>query len=169
MRKIEEKEIQFILWIQNNIRNPIFNFLNISITIFGEAFLYWIVAGFLMFGPFDLQDFGYKLIWSLFLELLIVHIWLKPKINRNRPFEVSNKIIPLGRKPKDRSFPSGHTAVSFMFALLCFLQSSTVGVFSLAFAALIALSRIYLGVHYPTDVLGGFSIAIFINIIVNYL
>ena len=140
------------------------------ITIFGEAVLYWIISAFLIFGPFGLKNLGTKLLIGTILEAIIVHVWLKRQLKRGRPFELYNDIKPLGRIPRDRSWPSGHTAMSFTCAILLFVElHSIVGILAIIFATLIAFSRVYLGVHFPTDVIGGFLIAVIINTIICWI
>jgi undecaprenyl-diphosphatase len=85
----------------------------------------------------------------------IIYKWLKGKTLRPRPFEVLQDIWLTG-KPLDKfSFPSGHTlhAVTFSVMLLAYYPALTIVV--LPFTGLVALSRVVLGLHYPSDVIAG--------------
>ena len=101
---------------------------------------------------------GMSLSFALILDLICCNIVLKPLVGRVRPFLVNTAVELLTAPPADASFPSGHTAASFtaVTALWCaggvpkWLRWP-----ALALAVVIALSRIYLYVHWPTDVLGG--------------
>ena len=86
---------------------------------------------------------------------------LKPLVARPRPFTSDPARILLIPRPEDYSFPSGHTAVSFAAASAAlFMKKRKTGVAFGAVACLIAFSRLYLYVHYPTDVLAGAVIGI---------
>ena len=72
-----------------------------------------------------------------------------------------DQIIPLITRPKDYSFPSGHTCASFAVALVCLrMLPGKWGILPVVLAGMIAFSRLYLGVHYPGDVLAGFLVAL---------
>lgn len=89
-------------------------------------------------------------------SLLINNILLKNLVARIRPYEVIEGLTCLVRQPRDYSFPSGHTTTSFAAAWVMFRQlPKRFGVPALVLAILIALSRLYVGVHYPSDVLFG--------------
>lgn len=81
----------------------------------------------------------------------------KNAVARPRPFDTYTQIIPLITRPKDYSFPSGHTCASFAVALVCLrMLPGKWGILPVVLAGMIAFSRLYLGVHYPGDVLAGF-------------
>lgn len=108
---------------------------------------------------------------ALLISFCLNNILLKNLIDRTRPYEALDQVRLLIGKQPDPSFPSGHTASSFAVAtsLALSLQRRWVGVLLILLAAGIAVSRMYVGVHYPLDVLCGMVDAILIAYIVNYI
>ena len=101
--------------------------------------------------------------------IIICNVLLKPVIKRMRPFDRYQDIIVLLDKiPKDYSFPSGHTGASFAFATTVFLYDKKLGALAYILALCIAYSRMYLGVHYPTDIIGGVILGSGIAILIFY-
>ena len=87
--------------------------------------------------------------------------WFWIVLARPRPVDTYTQIIPLITRPKDYSFPSGHTCASFAVALVCLqMLPGKWGILPVVLAGMIAFSRLYLGVHYPGDVLAGFLVAL---------
>ena len=98
---------------------------------------------------------------SLCMDALLCNVILKPMIARIRPYHVNTAIELLVRPPRDYSFPSGHTAASFTaVAALYFTGQKKMGRIFLIAAILIAFSRMYLYIHYPTDILGGILVGV---------
>ncbi|MFR7892956.1 MAG: phosphatase PAP2 family protein [Dysosmobacter sp.] len=91
---------------------------------------------------------------GLVLDLLFCNLALKPLIGRMRPFAVSPGVSPADPAPTDASFPSGHTAASFASVAALKTANSRLWKPALALAVVIALSRLYLYAHWPTDILG---------------
>ena len=102
---------------------------------------------------------------SLILDVLVVNVILKLSVNRARPwqtypdlgFQEFHRAIGV-REPTDSSFPSGHTAALFAAAVALVMFYKVKGLPALGIALLVAISRIYLCMHYPSDVLGGIVI-----------
>lgn len=87
---------------------------------------------------------------------------IKPIVARTRPYEVNSAVSLLISKPIDYSFPSGHTAISFtIVSVLYFFRMKKYWIITFVLACLIAFSRMYLYVHYPTDVLAGAIVGTF--------
>ena len=97
---------------------------------------------------------------TLILGLLVCNIFLKPQVARIRPYnfqlqEYGREITLLVKGLNDYSFPSGHTIASFEACTVLMLHDKRLGIPATVLAILIAFSRLYLYVHWPTDVLGG--------------
>ena len=94
---------------------------------------------------------------------------LKPLFARPRPCDVNTAITILVKRPHGHSFPSGHTASAFAAAFALWLQNRKLGVPALVLAAFIAFTRLYLYVHFPTDVLGGLVLGIALGFFASWL
>lgn len=100
---------------------------------------------------------------SLLAGYLIGNLFLKNLFERQRPCWIDPSVQLLVESPKDYSFPSGHTLASFTTALAVFFFDRRLGLPMLVLAAVIAYSRLYLFVHFPTDILGGLLLALLIS------
>ncbi len=96
---------------------------------------------------------------GLLIGLFVFVLGVKNLVMRPRPFMLNEAAPTIIAKPTDFSFPSGHTLTAFSSAFILFARSRRLGTAALAAAALIAFSRMYLYVHFPTDILGGIAFA----------
>lgn len=145
-----------LLWIQDYIRNPILTPFFKVITTLGNGGAVWILLMLIMLILPKTRKVGYMMTVALIGTLLINNVLLKNLVARTRPYEVIEGLTYLVSKPIESSFPSGHAGSSFSAAWVMFRRlPKRYGVPALILAILIALSRLYVGVHYPSDVLFG--------------
>ncbi len=102
---------------------------------------------------------------ALIVNFLLVNVIIKPIVARPRPYEVNTALKILIPPPKDFSFPSGHTSASFSASLALYMHNRRWGIACIVLAVLISASRLYLCVHFPSDVIFG----IFFGVISAYI
>ena len=160
-----EIESAILLWIQNNLRCGLLTPVMRVITTLGNGGAFWIVLTLLLLLVFKrTRRMGVYCAASMLLTLLVVNLCIKPLAARTRPYELIEGLQILVSRPHDYSFPSGHSANSLTCAWTIFrLAPKKYGVPALVLAVLIALSRLYVGVHYPTDVLAGAAIGVLLS------
>lgn len=154
-------EIDILNQLQG-IRTDILDMLMPKISSLGNAGMIWIILATALLIIPKTRRLGVIVAIALICDLLLCNILIKPLVARTRPFDINTSVQLLIPKPKDYSFPSGHTAASFTasFALL-FAGNRRIAVPALVLAVLIAFSRMYLYVHFPTDILGGIVVGVF--------
>lgn len=148
-------EFEFLDFLQT-MHTPLITKIMKAASKLGDAGFVWILlTGVLLMIP-KTRKVGILVSVALLLDVLTCNVILKPLIARTRPYDVNTAVELLIRAPRDYSFPSGHTAASFAAAAaLWFADKKKLAIPALVLAVLIAFSRMYFYVHYPTDVLGG--------------
>lgn len=126
----------------------------VGVTYSATSGLIWFVLGFLMTCSSRWRRCGASVIVSVIAAYIVVDLVLKPLVCRERPFAVEDFHLLISA-PDSWSFPSGHTASAFAGATAVFIHSRRWGSVALVYASLVGLSRVYLCVHWPTDVLAG--------------
>jgi len=130
------------------------------ITALGNAGLIWIALCLILLVSRQTRWVGVALLLALFIDVTLCNLILKPLIARVRPYDINTAVQLLVRPPQDFSFPSGHTAASFAATFALFFARNRLWVPAFVLAALISFSRLYLYLHYPTDIAGGILIGI---------
>lgn len=174
MGAILKIDADILLWIQENLRKDILTPVVKCITHLGDAGLFWILLLVVLLMIPKTRKAGMLGAAALILTFFVTNVLLKPMVARVRPYEVIEGLTRLIGKQSDRSFPSGHTANSMAVGVILWMISRNneenvdnnlyfpkkAGWVLLILSILISLSRLYVGVHYPTDVLGGAVIAV---------
>lgn len=154
--KILELDGNILLWIQENVRNEFLTPIMTFITHLGDYGWFWIALAAVLLLIKKTRPLGFLVVCSLIGSYLVNNVLLKNLVARIRPYEAVEGLHRIIEAQVDLSFPSGHTGSSFAAAVVIFLMcSKKAGIPALALAFLIMLSRLYVGVHYPTDVLAG--------------
>ncbi len=143
-----------------SIRFPALDFIMKYLTYLGDAGILFIILTLLLLSFKKTRLFGLVCATALIFDLLAVNIIIKPLVARARPFTFRPEILLLVKQPVDFSFPSGHSAVSFAFAIAIGTYSPKYQLWAFVLAALMSFSRLYLYLHYPSDVLAGIAIGI---------
>ena len=158
-------ELSILDWIQT-LHTPFLDKIMVFITRFGDAGIIWIVLSIVLLLIPKTRKSGAVMVVALVVDVLLCNIVLKNLVARTRPYDVNTGVHLLVAKLHDYSCPSGHTAASFASVTALYLAGEKkLWKFALVLACLIAISRLYLYVHYPTDVLGG----ILFGVISGYL
>ena len=146
-----------LLWIQNAVRNPVMTPFMKTVTHLGDKGIFWIILTLALLAFPRTRRVGFYSFCALVCSYLVNNVCLKHLVARTRPYEVVQGLELIVARATDFSFPSGHSAASFASATAIFssIRRKKWGILLLALALIIALSRLYVGIHYPTDVICG--------------
>lgn len=150
-----------ILDMIQNLRTPLLDRIMCFVSMLGNAGVIWILLAILLFMIPKTRKAGMFLIGALLVDVVLCNGILKNLSARTRPFDVNTAVELIVKRPKDFSFPSGHTAASFASITALFLaKEKKLAWPALVLGSVMAFSRMYLYVHYPTDILGGIVVGI---------
>ncbi len=169
MALIQNIDSSILYFIQNHIQNQFFNPIMIFITNLGNMGLIWITIAIALLFTNKFRKVGILMLCALIINTILGEIILKNVFQRARPFNTLQHLQLLIKEPQSYSFPSGHTSSAFACAIILAYYVKKVAVPSIILACLIAFSRVYLTVHYPSDVLAGIVLGIISAVITIYL
>lgn len=152
---MQATELTFLDWIQTDLRSDLLDTLMPAVTSLGNGGILWIVTGSALLMLPKHRKTGAAIAAALALEALCCNVVLKPLVGRVRPCDINTAVRLLIPRPGDLSFPSGHTGAAFAAVGAMAACRDRLWIPALILALLIAFSRLYLYVHYPTDVLAG--------------
>ena len=145
-----------LLWIQEHLRAGFATPAVMFLTRLGDHGMLWIAMALVLMAFRRTRRIGLTCAISMAIGLVLTNLVIKNWVARVRPYEVVQGLECLVGAQKDFSFPSGHTTNGLACAWVIFrLAPKKYGAPALALAIVIALTRLYVGVHYPTDILGG--------------
>ena len=153
---IELKILDFI----QTLHIPLLDKIMVGITSLGDAGIIWIILTVIFLVMPKTRRTGSIMLAALIVQTILCNVILKNLFARTRPYDVNTTIQLLVPKLKDFSFPSGHTSASFTIVSALYFAKDSLWKPALVLACLIAVSRLYLYVHYPTDVIGGLVLGI---------
>lgn len=160
-------EFSFLYFLQS-LHNPVLDKIMVFITSLGNEGLLWIGIAVVMVFFRKYRKCAISIGVSLLLMELVGNVILKDLIMRERPCWIDPSIELLIKAPSSFSFPSGHTFAGFAASVTIFLHHKKEGIAAIVVASLIAFSRMYLFVHFPTDILGGIVFGIGIAVLVYF-
>lgn len=173
-------EIQILHWF-GSLHNPVLNPIMYGITTLGNAGFLWILMALLCLTvlPKKYRKIGFTIAAALIFSLIFCNgimknLWQRPRCfwENGQYMVISNEfenLYNIFNSISDFSFPSGHTSASFAAALAIFMWRKKEGIWAIVLASLIAISRLYLTVHYPTDVLASLIFGSLYGIIAYYI
>lgn len=158
-------DLSLLDFIQTHLRSGIGDILMPLITRLGDSGIVWIILTLVLLCNKKYRVVGFCVAFALAIDVTLVNVIIKPLVARIRPYEINTAVALLITKPNDFSFPSGHAAVSFAAVSALYFQRSKLWIPAMVLSILIAYSRLYLYVHYPSDVVAGIILGIFAGIL----
>lgn len=167
---INNIDADILLFIQNYIRTPFLNTVMKVITSLGNAGILWIVLAVLFLCMKKYRKTGAMMGLALVFGLVITNMLLKNAVARIRPYEVIEGLNCIIKHPSDWSFPSGHSTSSIAASVVMLkTMPKKIGIPALILGIIISLSRLYVGVHYPSDVVCGILIGLVCALVSVYI
>ena len=135
-------------------RTPFFDAFFSTVTHLGDGGILWIAFTLMLLCIPKTRRLGLCVALALIFDLLLCNICIKPLVNRIRPYAI-REVVLLVKAPTDASFPSGHAAAAFAVSSALAWRRNRLAIPAVILAAIIAFSRLYLYIHYPTDIFAG--------------
>ena len=138
-------------------RTPALDSFFSTVTHLGDGGILWIAVALALLCVPKTRRLGLCVALALIFDLLLCNLCIKPLVGRVRPYAIRDVVL-LVRAPTDASFPSGHAAAAFTVSCALALRRSRLAIPAVLLAFVIAFSRLYLFIHYPTDVFAGIAL-----------
>ncbi len=160
---IENIDFAVLNFIQSFLTSPVTDAVMKFITHLGDDGIIWIIFAVVLLFPKKTRRCGITVGVALILGLVLGNVVIKNIFCRMRPYTLEGAAVtmPLIGEQSEFSFPSGHTRSSFEAAFVLFWSDKRLGIPALVLATLIAFSRLYFYVHFPTDIIGGIFLGLF--------
>lgn len=153
-------DLSILDFIHNTLSNSVMDLIMVCITYSIEYGAIAILVFIVMMCIKKMRKTGFAVMGATLSVLLFGELILKHIVCRPRPFVINGAIELIIKAPSGFSFPSSHTATCFAMATAIYLFHKRLGIIAYIYAALVAFSRMYLYVHYPSDVIGGIALGI---------
>lgn len=153
-------DLAILEWLQANLHHPILDAIFLSITALGNYGLVWVLLGLALILTKKYRHIGITLMLALAFSFVVTNLVLKNMVQRPRPFISYDYLKALMSNASGYSFPSGHATSAFAAAMVFYKYLPKYKVVFFGIASLVAFSRLYLLVHYPTDVIAGSMLGI---------
>ena len=147
-------------FIQETMRCQFLDYVMAFFSYLGEAGGIWIISAIVMMCFRKTRATGVMVLCAVAIGFVIGEFGLKNTVERLRPFVQNPEVIPAIKPPTSYSFPSGHSCSSFAAATVLIVRDKKFGIPAIIVASLIAFSRLYNYVHFPSDVLGGILLGV---------
>lgn len=162
---MQEFEFEVLEFIRNNLRNGFLDAVMPMVTMCGNLGIFWVVIALVISAKAKYRKCSITMLVGLIFGVLIGNLLVKNVVQRDRPCWIIEMQDMLIANPQDFSFPSGHTLSSFCSAFILYHYDKRLGIPSFCMAILIAFSRLYLYVHFPTDIVGGAMLGIIVAVL----
>jgi len=166
-------DLPILDWIQATLQSPFMDKFMPFITVFGNGGIFWIAWAVLLILFPKTRRTGLGMGFALIMGLVVCNLILKPGVARPRPYDMQAElgvvIDLLVKRSHDFSFPSGHTIASFEASVVLLMNSKKMGIPAFILAILVSFSRLYLYVHYPTDVIVSIILGTLFALIGNFI
>jgi undecaprenyl-diphosphatase len=161
LQRITKIDASLLNWVEAHTKTDLMDRVMVIFTKLGDRAVIWIIYAVICVCSAKLRQVGLNLAMCVSACACVGNFAIKPLFRRTRPCNVDISHLLLLARPEDSSFPSCHTMTSFAAAMVTAWQvGGVLGVTSFIFASMISFSRVYLYLHYPSDVLAGMALGI---------
>ena len=151
-------ELAILDWIQQFMKSPIMDMIMVFVSTLGDkGYIYYVILALLLINK-KTRKVGIVMGIAMILNFVICNLGLKPLVARTRPYDINTVVEILVHKPSSYSFPSGHSAQAFCVASALLFTKFKYAKPMFIFACVVGFSRLYLYVHFLSDVLGGAAV-----------